>query len=209
MPQPIIDYDIKITRKTDLISHLKTVEESICKSLTLESSLDNITKRVLQSLHNYIETHRQRPKAEYNKALDEFKGVKFTRRFPRENLYRCIAACTKIEHPRSNRWVLQIGDTQLLDQYAPYWRLVNYGGVEDRNKTYYGYFGSGHSPRARADRQRKEAFYRTEQGAMNPFKSGKKVYWMKSSGVIPPMYYLNYIAKAFEMEIEKLSLKSK
>lgn len=164
----------EIDKKLNIV--IKSVREHFLNNMALDKDLENIKTRVLDDTEAYIDAHRKRAPVPFKKRLiDVLRQTSFVEKLDKAT-YR-----------------LSIGDKKVLDSEAPYWYIVNYGGIIGRGKNVFfkGMF---------------------EDGA--PFQGGKgntwfeggtdfngKMYGMKPSNPIPPMHYLNYASNQFRRYI--------
>jgi hypothetical protein len=194
----------KITVKTypdrlnNVIKSIKDIHKTTASSIYPQ--VETVKEKVLQALQTYINSHRQRP--DVNQTSTD---VGFKRLSPFNNLYETIERGSDIV-PTTNGWRLVIGKKEFLDAHAPYWYIVNFGGIVP--PMFLGYFGAGHKPSSTYGR--KEAFTRTRGvNKTNPFTTSKKSFLMIPEKPITPMYYINYMAKVFEQEMKKIKVTSK
>lgn len=188
-------------RKEQIGDSLENVVARFTKRIPINTDLGNIKEKLLKRLFNYIQSHRQRQIEEHNEAGE----IRFTKK---NNLYNAIANSSSIKIiPNDNgiRYVLSIGNVDFLNKFARYWKVLNYGGYTP--PATYGYFGRGKAPGSTV--RGREVFHHTNGYlGMNPYtwknrKNGMSSYG-NSSRLIPkkpitPMYYLNDMAKWFNM----------
>lgn len=187
-------YHIRVIRRgRPAIETIKVIEKNLD---TIPVKLSYVKDRILKNLRAYINANRERPIEEHN--IDSDRIQRLTKR---ENLFNVIKEGSRILRLSKYRWTLSIGEKRLLDKHAKYWRIINYGGkIQMKTKMggVPGYFGRGKPP--------------IEGGSGSVFHyspgfAGTKTFgsfYMIPMKPIPPMYYLNYLAKRFKEEIEKI-----
>lgn len=174
---------------------LRSIELSFSDAI-LKRDLEKVKRTTLDHTDRFIESKRKR---------DEGNATEKWRLSQRRNLIKVLRAGTKIEQTRSSRFRLSIGNFSFLDKHAPYWYKVNYGGKIEMNTPgggVYGYFGRGESPMKGGMGQVFHAVKRVK--GTNPYTRSSGSFSMVPIKPIPPMYYLNEMAKVFEIEMRLL-----
>lgn len=160
-----------------------------------------LKNKILNELNSYINSHRQRPDVRQNPDKDNFRRVSAL-----NNLYESIAASSEVSVSSNGKgWSMKIGKKSFLDEHAPYWYIVNYGGRLVRNAVFFGYFDGGHRP---SSRMRGEPFYKTEKGDKMP-SSEKEVSLMIPRNPLPPMRYIESISQALVREVQNMNFSTK
>ena len=183
-------------------------------SAAMDGELLTIEENVLNKTRRFINESRQRPQGSKESKFDIFEGKMFKRISLTENLFNTLSAGSVVNPDIGKLGVtgvtvgregtsirLKMGDIDFLNKHAPYWQLIDKGGKSD-GMTHYGYFGSGHSPRAIANRQRKEVW--TETGP-----NTKGAFWMIPKTTITPMKYIREMRKIFSEEVTKALVRVK
>lgn len=89
-----------------------------------------------------------------------------------------------------------VGDTNVMNAEAPYWKVVNYGGIVPPAAV--GWFGDGNPPDSSMAGQGREPWHNV-QGALGGSSFGGGV-WMKPKNPIRPM---NFIQTTINMTINR------
>ncbi len=187
------DYTIRIQRKGRPIQEVIKVFQNKMPS---NVRLNRIKEQVLAHLQTYINSQKHYDVMERPASEEDVNRLT-----QRNNLYNTIEAGTTItEHITPDghyKYYLSIGEERFLQEHAPYWKVVNYGGYVP--PPVIGYFGAGKAPRAFAG----EVFHATgKYKGTNPYTRSKKSFLMIPKKPITGMYYLEEMAKAFSIEMQ-------
>ena len=188
-----MDMDIKVRQRGKPVKDMiKTIAEQTFERTP--EALEEIKQAVLKSTRDFINSNRQRPAGTYASEFDKFRRLT-----EKENLYNTLAESCSIERTVDGKYRLALGEHRFLNAHAPYWYVVNYGGVVP--PAAYGFFGSGSAPSRSYGK--KQVFHKSKPGGK------KKVWLMTPKNPIPAMRYLNHMASVFNKEILKFSIKSR
>ena len=192
----ITDFKIKVIEKgKNLFESIKVIEKDVEK---LNMTPAKFKKLVLDDVEVYIKSNRKRSIETHTEKW---------RLKPRENLVAVLKLGTAFYQQSKDKWILGIGEKAYLDQYAPYWYKINYGGkIEMPFNGVYGFFDNGKSPvrggmggvfHATGKRKNANPYSR---GTTSRSK-GKKIpgkgnaFLMIPMKPIPPMHYLNRMSE--------------
>mgnify|MGYP001587758083 CR=1 FL=1 len=199
-----VNFKIRVIERGRPIQEtIKVVQTNIKHS---RQRLDRIKDTLLTELNDYINAHRKREKERHQ---DYGPGGMGRRAFTRENnLFNTIKATSYAYQRADGAYIMSIGEYRFLDQYAPYWYLINYGGrVPNEGQVVPGYFGRGEQPSFTGQRLaerghvgRGEVFHYVPRWKKTSFRK----FFMIPMKPIAPMYYLNYLARRFEEKIRLL-----
>lgn len=171
-----------------IFESIKSIEKDINK---FNKTPNQFKKEVLDDVENYIDSHRKRSIEQHTEGW---------RLQTRRNLIAVLRLGSALFEYK-DRWVLGIGEKAFLDQYAPYWYKVNYGGrIEMPNGGVYGYFDNGKSPiggigggvfHATGGWRGTNPYQRGSSGRLKGKPNKGNAFLMKPMKSIPPMHYLN------------------
>jgi len=191
-----ITYRIRVRKIGSPIHEvIKSIEDSFVPKL-FEKDLAGIRNTVLKAGRDHINSNRKR---DVEQHTEDWRTTK------RNNLINTLEASTPPIVRKDKKVILDIGKKKFLDEHAPYWYKVNYGGkieMDTPGKALYGYFGFGNSPKTSGGR---DVFhYQKNWKNTNIYNKYKSSFVMKPMNPIPPLHYLNKMAEVFDKEIHEL-----
>jgi hypothetical protein len=179
-----VDFKVEGARPKGFIEALG---QSFSKPI-LNKHLNKVRTDVLNDLQEFIQAHRKRKFEEHTEDWRETA---------RNNLFNTIKASTDVKDIGGSEIRLGIGYISYLTKHAPYWQIVNYGGIIQSGPIFGKFDGGFGYSKPMGDMR----------GGMQTFqKSYNGQYLMKPMKPIPPMYYIErmkYIFAQSVMEVEK------
>jgi len=196
----IVDYRIRVIEKgRNLFETIKAIQKDVD---LLNKTASEFKNETLDDVAMYIDDHRQRSIEKHTEPW---------RTSAQRNLIHTLRLGSALYRQSKDRWYFGIGEIYFLNQHAPYWYKVNYGGkIEMPANGVYGFFDNGKAP---VNGGVGGVFHATKGWkGTNPYQRGKtgklkgkpnkgNAYLMIPMKPIPPMYYLNRMAKTLNMLI--------
>ena len=180
----------KVIVKNDIIlAKFKQIKQKISQSVPLDLELDVIKERTLSELREWINANRNRPMGTYDRNFQRMRRLTST-----ENLYHTIKASSQVVLEGEGKVRLVIGEYSYLDQFAPYWRVLNDGGYVP--PSFMGFFGDNRV-RPRPGVTNLQTFYKTGY----PASDGGKTWLMRPQNPITPMRFVSELNRIFEEQV--------
>ena len=187
MPRP--DFPIKIRairvqgKGLSIQEVIKVMEGKILRLSTLEK----IRQKTLDACPFKPGNELQRKRS----VEEHTEPWRTTKRY---NIYNILKETSFVTEDKPGHFMLGIGKRTYLNEHAPYWYLLNYGGKVPPGT--YGYFGRG-QPQLRHGHG--EVFHYTGKKGYNTYRKG--VFWMQPNKILTPSYFLNTMAEVMKTEI--------